>query len=73
WQDWWDELRGEPALRDAFAERERIFPPGERTWTAPGHAFHEAALAEAGFTEVAVVWQDLEERVLVALTTEPHE
>jgi len=72
WQDWWDGLRAEPSLQEAFAERERVFPPGERTWTTPGLAFHEAALVEAGFAEVGVVWQDLEERVLIGLTTEPE-
>lgn len=68
WQDWWDALRGEPALRDAFAERERLWPNGTGTGErSVGLAFHEAALLEAGFHEVAVVWQDLEERVLLAL------
>jgi SAM-dependent methyltransferase len=72
WQDWWDGLRSEPSLQAAFAERERVFPEGERTWASPGLAFHEAALAEAGFAEVGVVWQDLEERVLIGLATEPQ-
>jgi SAM-dependent methyltransferase len=68
WQDWWDTLRGEPALRDAFAERDRLWPDGTGTGQrSVGLAFHEAALLEAGFDEVGVVWQDLEERVLVAL------
>lgn len=67
WDAWWDGLRDEPALRDAFAQREQIFPEGERTWTSPELEFHEAALHEAGFAEVGVVWQDLEERVLIGL------
>ncbi len=68
WQDWWDTLRGEPALRDAFAERDRLWPNGTGTGgRSVGLAFHEAALLEAGFDEVGVVWQDLEERVLMAL------
>ena len=64
----WDTLRREPALRDAFAERDRLWPDGTGTGQrSVGLAFHEAALLEAGFDEVGVVWQDLEERVLVAL------
>lgn len=70
WDAWWDGLRAEPSLREAFAERERIFPAGERTWSSPGFSFHEVALVEAGFDEVGLVWQDLEEGVLIALRTE---
>ncbi|MDQ4104889.1 MAG: class I SAM-dependent methyltransferase [Actinomycetota bacterium] len=83
WADWWDALRAEPALQEAFTERDRIFPPErgrifppERgrifpSETRPRHspptlAFHEAALLEAGFEEVATVWQDLHKRVLLA-------
>lgn len=68
WQHWWDVLRDEPALRDAFAQRARLWPQGVATEErSAGLAFHEAALLEAGFGEVGVVWQDLEERVLLAL------
>lgn len=68
WEGWWDALRAESALTDAFAERDRIFPPAGR-WDrkSPDLAFHEAALNEAGFTEAGVVWQDLDERLLLAL------
>ncbi|MGH8929489.1 MAG: class I SAM-dependent methyltransferase [Egibacteraceae bacterium] len=66
WDTWWEALRAEPSLRDAFAERDRIFPPGPRD-PSPKLAFHEAALLEAGFEEVGVVWQDLTTRVLLAL------
>ncbi|MGH8909395.1 MAG: class I SAM-dependent methyltransferase [Egibacteraceae bacterium] len=68
WEGWWDALRAEPALADAFAERDRVFPPGvRRDGRSPDLAFHEAALTQAGFTEVGVVWQDLDERLLLAL------
>lgn len=73
WDAWWERLRAEPSLEDAFAERERIFPAGERTWSSPGLAFHETALVEAGFEEVGMVWQDLEEGVLIALTADPRD
>lgn len=76
WTDWWDALRAEPALQDAFAQRDQIFPP-ERSRTVPSEpapsrrdpptlAFHEAALLEAGFEEVGTVWQDLHKRILLA-------
>ncbi|MGH3934823.1 MAG: hypothetical protein ACRDS1_07600 [Pseudonocardiaceae bacterium] len=68
WQDWWDVLGDEPALRDAFAQRARLWPDdGASDKRSAGLAFHEAALLEAGFGEVGVIWQDLEERVLMAL------
>ncbi|MGH3812269.1 MAG: class I SAM-dependent methyltransferase [Pseudonocardiaceae bacterium] len=68
WDQWWDALRGEPSLRAEFAERDRRWPPGSVSGReAPGQAFHEAALVEAGFADVAVIWQDLEERLLLAL------
>lgn len=76
WADWWDALRTEPALQEAFAARDRIFPPeqgrivsSERRLpqSTPTLAFHEAALLEAGFEEVGTVWQDLHKRIILAL------
>lgn len=66
WQQWWDTLRAGPALREAFAERDRLWLDGTGP-RAASLAFHEAALLEAGFAEAGVVWQDLQERVLLAL------
>jgi SAM-dependent methyltransferase len=68
WADWWDALRAEPALQEAFVERDGVFPP-ERSQLgrSPALAFHEAALLEAGFDEVGTVWQDLHKRILLAL------
>lgn len=68
WQSWWDALRTEASLRDAFAERDRIFPPGSRSHrSSPTLSFHQTALLEAGFAEVAPVWQDLNKRIVLAL------
>lgn len=68
WRPWWDALRAEPSLQDAFRERDRIFAGARRRdGGSLGLAFHEAALTAAGFDEVAVIWQDLEERLLLAL------
>lgn len=68
WDDWWDALRLEPELAAAFAVRDHLFP--EHTadeLPTPGLAFHEQAVLAAGFADVGVVWQDLEERVLIAV------
>ncbi|MFP5022406.1 class I SAM-dependent methyltransferase [Pseudonocardia phyllosphaerae] len=73
WQDWWDAARAVPELADAFAERDEIFAPARgRFFTAArkkgtSAAFHEAALREAGFSDVQIVWQDLTKKILVAV------
>ncbi len=69
WGDWWESLGSEPALRAELAERERIFPRGSRSDhdRSPTVQFHEAALLAAGFEEVAIVWQDLDNRLVLAL------
>ena len=68
WDDWWDALRQEPTLAVAFAERDQIFPPGSRSHrTAPSVQFQQAALREAGFGEVAPVYQDLTHHLMLAL------
>lgn len=67
WDDWWAAAESEPNLAEAVAERRLLWPDGSRDGNAPGPGFHHAALAEAGFIEIGAVWQDLEERVLVAI------
>jgi trans-aconitate methyltransferase len=65
WRRWWKDAEKIPALRPYFEERTR------RAAEHPSHgdlplAVHEDALRRAGFREVAVVWQDFENRVLLA-------
>ncbi|MGQ0572587.1 MAG: class I SAM-dependent methyltransferase [Pseudonocardia sp.] len=68
WDTWWASLRTEPALADAFAVRDRLFPPRVALpHRSPTRAFHGVALAEAGFAEVASVWQDLHKHIVLAL------
>jgi len=67
WSGWWDALRGEPALAGAFARRDRSAMVARAQGDATDSASCERALAAAGFREVATVWQDLEERVLLAV------
>jgi SAM-dependent methyltransferase len=67
WSQWWEALAAEPALQALFTERERRF-----TWKGHGHtvpifALHQAALKDAGFREVGVIWQNMDNRVLMAV------
>ena len=67
WEQWWEAVRAEPGLADALALRETLWPEGSRDWTGASHRFTEAALLDAGFAEAGVVWQDLQERIIVGL------
>ena len=67
WDDWWASLRREPRFVDDFAVRDGLWPGGTAGLVAPSLDLHRAALRDAGFTQVDVVWQDLEERVVVAV------
>ncbi len=66
WRRWWEDAERVPELRPLFRLRE------ERQSQHPHHVdtpleFHEQALRRAGFREVGVVWQDLQNRVLCAI------
>lgn len=67
WQSWWDALAAEPALKELFAERERRFAWKTAGWHTPIFDVHEAALRDAGFREVGVIWQRFNNRVLLAI------
>jgi trans-aconitate methyltransferase len=67
WEDWWAALAREPAAAGLLAERERRFAGRTRDWNNPGYDFQAAALREAGFAEVDVIWQNLDNRVLMAV------
>lgn len=67
WAQWWKALAQETMLAEAFAERERRFH-----WRDHGEIWqtldvHEGALRNAGFREVGVCWQELDNRVLLAV------
>jgi hypothetical protein len=66
WEMWWEAMRREPGMESLFVKRERRFstktrPPGTLV------EVHLAALRNAGFHEVGVIWQHLDNRVVMAV------
>jgi SAM-dependent methyltransferase len=70
WQAWWDALAQEPGAAALLAERERRFADRTREGINPGFDFQVGALRDAGFGEVDVLWQNLDNRVLMAIRAE---
>jgi SAM-dependent methyltransferase len=67
WEAWWKALQAEVTLKELFAERERRFAWKATGWHAPIFDLHVAALRDGGFREVGVIWQNGENRVLMAV------
>lgn len=67
WDQWWTALADEPGIGDLLAERARRFPNTPDDKMAPIFDVHEAALRNAGFREVGVIWQRLDNRVLLGV------
>lgn len=67
WERWWQAIEAEPALRDLVAERERRFAWRDRQWVNASLDFQIGALRDAGFREADVIWQRLDNRVLMAV------
>jgi SAM-dependent methyltransferase len=67
WRGWWDALRGEPELAGLFAERERRQPESTHGDNGLTYELHAAALGNAGFRSVGVLWQRLDDHVLLAV------
>lgn len=68
WTQWWYALAQELTLNGLFAEREQRFASQRQQLSyRPTFALHEAALLEAGFGQVNVIWQRLDNRVLMAI------
>jgi SAM-dependent methyltransferase len=67
WEEWWSAVEQEPGLAAEVAER------GRRHHDHPDHdepielAGHVEALHQAGFGEADTIWQNLSDRVLVAI------
>lgn len=66
WERWWARAEKDPYLHPFFEEREARRSRHPRH-TPPSLEFHAAALRRAGFHEVEVVWEDLWNRVLLAI------
>jgi trans-aconitate methyltransferase len=67
WEQFWSALRQEPALQVLVAARERRFSGRNGSGGNASYDLHEAALREAGFQEVGVIWQRFDDRVLLAV------
>jgi SAM-dependent methyltransferase len=67
WQGWWSALAAEPGMAALFAERERRFTEATHDETAPIFDLHIGALRDAGFREVGVIWQRIDDRVVLAV------
>ena len=67
WREWWQAVEEEPAFAVLMAERRSRWG-GHPDYRSAGQALAmEAALKDAGFTEVGTIWQHFENRVLVAV------
>jgi SAM-dependent methyltransferase len=66
WRRWWRAARKVPALREAFAEHDRREASHPHA-APPTIEVHERALRAAGFRMQSVVWQDFQNRVLLAI------
>jgi SAM-dependent methyltransferase len=67
WKEWWVAARRVPALAEAFAEHDRREAGHPHGQAEPSLADHVRYLRAAGFRSVDVVWQDFENRVLMAI------
>lgn len=67
WEEWWAALAAEPGAAPLLAERARRFGGLHPDEEAPIFDVHLAALRNAGFTEAGVIWQRLDNRVLLGV------
>jgi SAM-dependent methyltransferase len=67
WEMWWEAMRREPGMEPFFRERERRFANKTHHHSHTLVEVHQAALRDAGFREVDVIWQHLDNRVVMAV------
>jgi SAM-dependent methyltransferase len=67
WELWWAALAAEPGAAALLAERASRFPVAHGEERSPIFDVHEAALRNAGFREVGIIWQRLDNRVLLGV------
>jgi len=66
-EQWWEALEQEPSMAPLIAEHGRRWASKERPSSSTGFDLHAGALRNAGFREVATVWQSGTDRVLLAV------
>lgn len=67
WEEWWAAVEQEPGLAGEVAERRRRHHDHPHDDHQADVEVHAQALREAGFSEVETIWQNLTDRVLVAV------
>ncbi len=67
WSEWWENLKREPCMDELFAERQRRDIEGSHHGSHAIVELHEAALRDAGFREVGVIWQHMGNRVVMGV------
>ena len=67
WTAWWEALGQVPQLRRLFAERRRRYPDVALHGHDTPLRDHADALRRAGFREIGTLWQQSENRLLVAV------
>jgi trans-aconitate methyltransferase len=67
WSTWWENLKREQGMGDLFAERQRRIIDGAHHDSHAIVELHEAALRDAGFREVSVIWQHMGNRVVMGV------
>ncbi len=67
WNKWWNDLQGDAYFNELFRIRKTRFPEIHSKANALSFEFHRKTLIDAGFRDVDVIWQDLDERIFVAI------
>lgn len=67
WESWWDELRKESILTDLLRVRDNRYPKTDSHSQIVHLETQENYLKNAGFKDYGVVWQDLDNRILMAV------
>jgi SAM-dependent methyltransferase len=67
WSEWWDNLKHESGMESLFAERQRRAIDMSHHESHAIIELHEAALRDAGFREVGVIWQHMGNRVVMGV------
>lgn len=79
WDEWWEAMEKEPALRTAFAERAVKQQAADDLYGTRHQSrlsnlsLHALALRHAGCTEVNTIWQCFENRVLMGILDHQHD